>query len=119
MHNYSMKKSTVYTRVAEVISKPGDNVTWRDVAKAFRPKFKISQSTVSKWARGGGIEVDKAKWFCNKHKISGWWLLTGNGPKLLDRPPREEDDVILEIYDRLSDDAREDALKYAEFRATH
>ena len=65
------------------------------------------------------MEVDKAIWFSNKYKISGWWLLTGEGPKRPDRPAMEEDDVILEILDRLSEADREEVLRFAEFRATH
>lgn len=116
-HNLGMK-TNVFDRIAMVIGKPGQKVQQIDVIKAFRPKFKVSQSTVSKWARGGGMDVDKAVYFAGKYKISGWWLLTGEGSRFPDSQSTSEDDAIREILGNIDPSVKEEILKYAQYRAS-
>ena len=47
VHTQPMESNT-FERIASVIGHPGEQVLQRDVIKAFAPKFKVSQSTVSK-----------------------------------------------------------------------
>ena len=113
-----MNKNT-FDRIAAVIGKPGQRVYQADVIKAFHPEFKVSQSTVSKWASGDRMSVDKAIWFANKYKVSGWWLLTGEGPMRTD----VDDSIalIVEIVDVLSNldkKAKDEVLGFARFVAS-
>lgn len=109
---------TIFDRIATVIGKPGEKVLQADVIKAFRPKFRVSQSSVSKWASGDRMSIEKAIWFSSKYKVSGWWLLTGEGPMRPDYQIDGEDSVLLDILSNLNTQDKEDVLRYARYVAS-
>jgi len=117
VHTQPMDSNT-FERIASVIGHPGEQVLQRDVINAFAPKFKVSQSTVSKWASGERMSVEKAIWFAHQYKVSGWWLLTGEGPMRPDYESDSEDTAIVEILSRLDKTTKEELLRFALFRAS-
>jgi len=113
-HNIGVMTKTVFMRMADAIGTDEKPASQADIIRAFKPQYKISQSSVSKWANGGFLQFEKAIYFCQRYNVCVEWLYTGRGPKHPDSA-RSELDSLMVILDDLDDDTRKEIEAYAHF----
>lgn len=76
----------------------------RETWSAFAERIGLTPQVVSNYEKGNnGASVEAAATVAAKLKVSGHWLLTGDGPKLALRPGLEQEGfrAIAEIADRV------------------
>ena len=75
----------------------------------------ISHASVFKWKHGKGVRVAHVVKIGMLTGFCPEWLFTGRGPR---RPPSKTTTDLMAELDSLSDEDREEVLRFARFRAT-